>query len=101
MSLVTTTRSQRSRIVLHSISTSVVLPEPTGPPTPTRSGGSFLVRRAMAWRLAFMHAIMHEARQCSQGSERQAHRQRCRVAVDDVATERGHLAGGAVAEDRK
>jgi hypothetical protein len=31
-------------MVLHSISTSVVLPEPTGPPTPTRSGGS------CAWR---------------------------------------------------
>src|SRR6478735_4856431 len=47
MSLVTTTRSQRSRMVLHSISTSVVLPEPTGPPTPTRSGGNGRVRRAI------------------------------------------------------
>ena len=28
----------------------VVLPEPTGPPTPTRSGGSFLVRPGMACR---------------------------------------------------
>src|SRR5471030_2213723 len=47
MSLVTSTRSQRSRIALHSISTSVVLPEPTGPPTPTRSGGRRLLRLAM------------------------------------------------------
>src|ERR1700742_1406223 len=46
MSLVTTTRSQRSRIALQSISTSVVLPEPTGPPTPTRSGGRRLERLA-------------------------------------------------------
>src|SRR5690349_12600827 len=49
MSLVTTTRSKRSRIALQSISTSVVLPEPTGPPTPTRSGGSTRVRRGMWW----------------------------------------------------
>src|ERR1700760_2607544 len=47
MSLVTTTRSHLSRIALHSISTSVVLPEPTGPPTPTRSGGRRLLRLAM------------------------------------------------------
>src|SRR3982751_4009274 len=39
MSLRTTRRSQGPRIALQSISTSVVLPEPTGPPTPTRSGG--------------------------------------------------------------
>src|ERR1700733_2561351 len=39
-----TTRSYRSRILLHSISTSVVLPLPTGPPTPTLSGGMFLLR---------------------------------------------------------
>src|SRR6478735_6147605 len=34
MSLVTTARLKRSRIRLHSTSTSAVLPEPTGPPMP-------------------------------------------------------------------
>ena len=34
-------------MVLHSNSTGVDLPEPTGPPTPTRSGGSFLLRWGM------------------------------------------------------
>src|ERR1019366_4304103 len=37
MSLVTTAMSSRSRSRLHSRSTSAVLPEPTGPPTPTRN----------------------------------------------------------------
>src|SRR5262245_54502391 len=50
MSLVTTIKSQRSRIALHNISTSVVLPEPTGPPTPTRSGGRRLLRPAIECR---------------------------------------------------
>src|SRR6516164_7197065 len=54
MSLVTTTRSKRSRIDLQSISTSVVLPEPTGPPTPTRNGGSTRVRRGMWWSGVFI-----------------------------------------------
>src|ERR1700722_12411908 len=37
MSLVTTAISNRSRRRLHSASTRAVLPEPTGPPTPTRN----------------------------------------------------------------
>src|SRR5262245_13382622 len=44
MSLVITTMSYRSRIDLQSISTSVVFPDPTGPPMPTCSGGSGFVR---------------------------------------------------------
>src|SRR5579863_10419392 len=38
MSLVMAAISKRSRNFLHSASISAVLPEPTGPPTPTRSG---------------------------------------------------------------
>src|SRR5690554_6418392 len=39
MSLVTTSISSRSRSRLQSTSSNAVLPEPTGPPTPTRKGG--------------------------------------------------------------
>src|ERR687897_915634 len=38
MSLVIAATSQASRIRLHSESTNAVLPEPTGPPIPTRRG---------------------------------------------------------------
>src|SRR5271156_3946688 len=41
MSLVIAAISQRSRIVLHSQSISAVLPDPTGPPIPMRSGLPF------------------------------------------------------------
>src|SRR5450631_3233615 len=42
MSLVTTAISSRSRRRLHRRSTSAVLPEPTGPPTPRRSTSACL-----------------------------------------------------------
>ena len=48
MSLVIAAISKRSRSRLHSASISAVLPEPTGPPTPTRRG-------PCAW-----HALMTE-----------------------------------------
>src|SRR3954453_9599357 len=38
MSLVSTASDRSSRSCLHSADTSAVLPEPTGPPTPMRSG---------------------------------------------------------------
>src|SRR5262245_51407952 len=38
MSLVTTAISKRSRSARHSANVNAVLPEPTGPPIPTRSG---------------------------------------------------------------
>src|SRR5688500_7027334 len=41
MSLVTTAMLNRSRMRLHKASTNAVLPEPTGPPTPTRSTSGF------------------------------------------------------------
>src|SRR5215467_105473 len=43
MSLVMAAISNRSRSRLHNASISAVLPEPTGPPTPTRSGPYGLV----------------------------------------------------------
>src|SRR3954447_1166177 len=43
MSLVTTAMSSVARIFLHSRSTSAVLPEPTGPPTPTRKGPRIVI----------------------------------------------------------
>src|SRR4029077_9893903 len=46
MSLVMAAISYRSRSALHSASISAVLPEPTGPPTPTRSG---------PWELVIIH----------------------------------------------
>src|SRR5471032_804024 len=66
MSLVTTTRSQRSRIALHNISTSVVFPDPTGPPTPTRSGGRRLLRLAM-WCSGVERAAGAEAKSVMTG----------------------------------
>src|SRR6476620_9611856 len=46
MSLVSTASDSSSRSCLHSAATSAVLPEPTGPPTPTRSGSP-----GSRWRL--------------------------------------------------
>src|ERR1700674_5521321 len=46
MSLVMAAISKRSRSRLHSQSISAVLPEPTGPPTPTRSGPFTLIMAA-------------------------------------------------------
>src|SRR3954451_23019829 len=46
MSLVTTPRDSRSPSARHSAATSAVLPEPTGPPMPTRSGPASRVRCA-------------------------------------------------------
>src|SRR5690554_2185094 len=56
MSLVMATSSYLAAIFLQSISSSVVFPEPTGPPTPTRSGGSVFVRRVAG--LVFLICII-------------------------------------------
>jgi hypothetical protein len=46
MSLVTTAMSYLSRSAWHSARVSAVLPEPTGPPMPTRRGGGSAMRQA-------------------------------------------------------
>ena len=45
MSLVTTAMSIWSRSAWHRASVSAVLPEPTGPPMPTRSAAALVLRR--------------------------------------------------------
>src|SRR5690349_8522505 len=49
MSLVSTARDSSSRSSRHNAATNAVLPDPTGPPTPTRSGSPAVRSRLGRW----------------------------------------------------
>src|ERR1700677_3339904 len=102
MSFVTTAMSSRCRRRLHSRSTSAVLPEPTGPPTPTRNtSGRFessMLRLLGARQSARQRSGFHRFHQMIVETGLLCTRPIHRLAVAGERNEANALAGGKRAQ---
>src|SRR5688572_28514977 len=97
MSFVTTAIWKRSRMFLQSESTSAVFPEPTGPPTPTRSISCSCKPGFVSWFMFSRSSGLEEAailRLVKRARDREPWKARVDVAVGETLRKRHGVRNG-------